>query len=84
MSQYLGLSWNLQTCAASKDSDQPVHFCSLIRIFWIAQEVKFLDADKEDSDQTVQMYRLILSLLWVHVKHVVTTSLQRQVVTTMF
>ena len=53
----------LQTCGPSEDSDQPAHLRSLIKIFtdaWgIAKDAKFLHADNEDYDQTVQMCRLI-------------------------
>ena len=49
----------------SKDSDHPVHSCSLIRIFTghildSLKDAKFLHADKEVSDQPVW------PLLWAH------------------
>ena len=45
-----------------------LRFCAVwseswLGAFWIAKDAKFLHADNEDSDQTVQMYRLI----WIHV-----------------
>ena len=62
-------------CAPSKDSDQPEHPSSLIRVFAVhsmeakgpvftvhsmeAKGPSFLHADSEDSDQTWQMPRLI-------------------------
>ena len=53
----------LQACAHNKDSGQPAHLRSLIRIFsgyiWIAKDAKLLHADNEDSDQTARMCRLI-------------------------
>ena len=41
----------LWTYAPSKDSDQPAHMCSLIRIFKRMQT--FFHAENQDSDQTV-------------------------------
>ena len=54
----------LQYDAPSKDSDQPARPPNLNRIFslgtfWIAKYATFPHADNEDSDQTVQMCRLI-------------------------
>ena len=50
-------------CAPSKDSDQPGHPPSLIRVLlwaqWIAKDQMFLHADSEGSDQTGKMPRLI-------------------------
>ena len=49
-------------CAPSKDSDQPVDLCSLIHLqgtLWVAKDPKHLQVDSKDSDQTVQMHRLI-------------------------
>ena len=55
---------NKMTCAPSQDSDQPWHPPSLIIALmstqWIAKDPRFLHGDREDSDQTVQMPRLIL------------------------
>ena len=45
-----------RTCAPSEDSDQPVHSCSLIRIFsgrvffLTAKDAKFQHVDNEDSN----------------------------------
>ena len=54
---------NKMTCAPSLDSDQPGHPSSLIRAFACAQQEakdpRFLHADREDSDQTGRMPRLI-------------------------
>ena len=51
-------------CVPSKDSDQPGHLPSLIRVFactqWVANNPSFLHADSEDSDQTGQTPRLIV------------------------
>ena len=49
----------------AKASNQPGHPPSLIRVFtvcdhWIAEGLRFLHADSEDSGQTGQMPRLIL------------------------
>ena len=59
------------TSAPSKDSDQPGHLPSLVRVFadaqWVGKDPKFLHVDIEDSDQTGQMPRLILSLGWAHI-----------------
>ena len=69
-------SWQNQQCgcAPSKDSDQPGHPPSLIRVFavgcpgwsefllcaqWVVKGPSFLHADSEDSDQTGWMPRLI-------------------------
>ena len=46
-------------CAPSKDSDQPGHLPSLIRVFAVRSMGTFLHADSEDSDQTGRMPRLI-------------------------
>ena len=50
-------------CAPSKDSDQPGHPPSVIRVFacaqWVAKDPRFLHADSEDSDQTGRMPRVI-------------------------
>ena len=48
----------------SKDSDQPGHPPSLIRVFavhwqWVAKDPSFLHVDCKDSDQTGRMPRLI-------------------------
>ena len=32
---------------------------SSLTAFWIAKDAKFLQADNEDSDQTVRMHRLV-------------------------
>ena len=58
------VTWQNQQndCAPSKDSDQPGHPPSLIRVFaaqWVAKDPRFLHADSEDSDQTGRMHRLI-------------------------
>ena len=57
----------LWTCETSEDSNQPVHSHCLIRIitgtFWIPKDTKFLHADYEDTDQTVQAH---LSLCCAH------------------
>ena len=48
---------NILTCAPSKDSDQPdqsLHCAQLV-----AKDPSFLHADREDSDQTGRMPRLI-------------------------
>ena len=52
---------NKMACAPSEDSDKPGHPLSLIRVFaqWVAKEPSFLHADREDSDQTGRMPRLI-------------------------
>ena len=46
----------------SKDSDQPAHYCSLIRVFAGysvgSKDPKHLELDSEDIDQTAQMHRL--------------------------
>ena len=59
----------LRTCTPREDSHQLVHSWSLIRIFTghilnckVMQ--KFFHADKEESDQTVWMCRLIWVLVW--------------------
>ena len=41
---------NKMTCAPSEDSDQPQ---------WVVKDPRFLHSDREDSDQTGQMPRLI-------------------------
>ena len=50
---------NKMACAPSKDSDQPGHPPSLIRVFagtqWVAKVQSFLHADSEDSDQAGQI-----------------------------
>ena len=50
-------------CAPSKDSYQPGHPPSLIRVFacaqWVAKDPRFLHVDSEDSDQTGWMPSLI-------------------------
>ena len=52
----------LDKCTCT-DLDLPAHSCSLIRIFtgsfWIAKDTKFLHANNNDSDQTVQLLKLI-------------------------
>ena len=54
---------NKTSCAPSKDSDQPGHPPSLIRVFAVhsigSYSPSFLHADSKDSDQTGQMPRLI-------------------------
>ena len=54
---------NKMTCELSEDSGKPVHPPSLIRVFAVrltgSEELIFLHADSEDSDQTWQMPRLI-------------------------
>ena len=58
-------SWQNQQndCVPSKDSDQPEHLPSLIRVFacvqWVAKDPSFLHADSKDSDQIGSMPRLI-------------------------
>ena len=46
-----------------EDSDKPAHSRSLTRVLtgriWLAKDAKFLEADNEDSDQTMRMNRLI-------------------------
>ena len=37
---------------------------SSLGAFWIAKEAEFLHADKEDSDQTARMRRLIWVFVW--------------------
>ena len=58
-----GIATYLRKCAPSKDSDQPAHSRSLIRIFTdrilIAKDATFLGADKEDSKQTASLRRLV-------------------------
>ena len=53
----------LGTCAPSEDSDQPGHSAVgselLPRAFWVAKDSKFVQTDKEGSDQTTQIRRLI-------------------------
>ena len=48
------------TCVPSEDSNQPVHPPRLIRVFavrsWVAKDLAFLHADREDSDQTGQIW----------------------------
>ena len=57
------------TCTPSKDSDQPGHPLSLIRVFAmrsmvsVAKDLSYLHADSQDSDRTGRMSRLI----WVSV-----------------
>ena len=47
-------------CAPSKDSDQPGHPPSLIRVFtgahWVAKDLSFLHEDSEGSDQTGRLF----------------------------
>ena len=49
---------------SSKDSDQPRHPLSLIRVLavllWVANDFICLCADSEDSNETGPMHRLIL------------------------
>ena len=56
------ISYNI-ACAPSEDSDQPAHPRRLIRVFTGesagSKGSKRPQADTEDSDQTVQMRRLI-------------------------
>ena len=78
-------------CAPSEDSDQPGHPPSLIRVFavgcpgwsesslctqWVTEDSNFLHADREDSDQTGGMLRLI----WVFAgltRHVICFVMRR-------
>ena len=50
-------------CAPSKDSNQPAHSRSLIKVFigafWIGMNAKFLYAENEDADETARMRRLM-------------------------
>ena len=57
------ISYNEIACAPSEDSAQPAYPCSLIRVF--AKDLRRLQADSEDSDQTARMRRLI----WVFDGH---------------
>ena len=62
-------------CATSEDSDQPLHPCSLIRVFARrsmagSQGHNDFYTDSEDSDQTEWMRRLILIF---NVKHFLNT-----------
>ena len=58
-----GQKMHLPTCVPSEDSDQQadlnLRWKFIIDKFWIAKEAKFLQVDNKDSDQTVQMGRLI-------------------------
>ena len=52
-------------CAPSKDSDQPGYPSSVVRrsslcAQWVVKDPVLLQADREDSDQTGRMPRLIL------------------------
>ena len=55
--------------STNKDSDQPVHLHSLMRVSTVRSRIvkdpKLLLVDSKDSDQTVQMRRLI----WVFAEH---------------
>ena len=50
-------------CGLSKDSDQSVPLCSLMRALacpqWVVKDSRLLHAENEASDQTAQMCRLI-------------------------
>ena len=68
------MSENIPTCALSEDSDQPSHSSSLTRIFtgliFDSQRCKSVHADNEDSDQSMQMRRLTLSIRCGHMSKV--------------
>ena len=53
----------LLTCAPGEYSDQPAHARSSIRIisviFWIAKGTRFLQAERENCDQSLRMRRMI-------------------------
>ena len=51
----------LLTCAPNQDSNQPVHTCSLINLCCPHEKTsEFQNVPSENSDQPVQMHRLIL------------------------
>ena len=58
-------------CPAKSQISLHIHVVwseSSLGAFWMAKDAKFLHADKEDSDQTAPMHRLISVLVGGHVR----------------
>ena len=53
----------LRTSVPNEDSDQPAYSRSrsesFLDVFWIAKDAKVIHADKEDSEQSAWMRKLI-------------------------